>query len=165
VSHAPIGQMRAESCEERHARRVDADLKRAGEDQCLMRRSDRCGQRAVRRSTPGGWMLTLHTHTPYIRLSKPSLSTCPPGACVSGKTQSQHVSSGGVRVRVEEGQPGPSSLFSEQAGLPGRRSRGEEDHHLKRHPSEPSLSTCPPGACVLGQTQSQHVSSGGVRVP
>jgi len=51
--------MRAESCEERHARRVDADLKKAGEDQRLMRRSDRCGQRAVRRGTPGGWMLTL----------------------------------------------------------------------------------------------------------
>mmetsp|Transcript_80982 Transcript_80982/g.131223 ORF Transcript_80982/g.131223 Transcript_80982/m.131223 type:complete len:82 (+) Transcript_80982:108-353(+) len=51
--------MRVERCEERHAQRVDADLRRAGEDQCLMRQSDRCGQRAARRGTPRGWMLTL----------------------------------------------------------------------------------------------------------
>jgi len=38
---------------------VNADLKRAGEDQHLMHQSDRCGQRAKRRGTPGGWMLTL----------------------------------------------------------------------------------------------------------
>jgi len=51
--------MRAESCEERHTQRVDDDLKRAGEDQSLMRQSDRYGQRVVRRGTPGGWMLIL----------------------------------------------------------------------------------------------------------
>ena len=84
MSHALIRQMLAESCEERHARRVDADLRRAGADQSLMRRSDRCGQRAARTGTPGGWMLTVHTHTPYTRLSKTSLSMLPPGACVSG---------------------------------------------------------------------------------
>jgi len=36
ASHAPIGQMLAESFEERHTRRVDADLKRAGADQRLI---------------------------------------------------------------------------------------------------------------------------------
>jgi len=56
----------------------------------------------------GGCCPYIRLHTPYICLSKPSLSTCPLGACVSGKPQSQHVSSGGVRVRSEEGQPGSS---------------------------------------------------------
>ena len=39
---------------------------------------------------------------------------------LSFKTQSQHVSSGAVRVGLEEGQPGPSLLFQGQAGLPRR---------------------------------------------
>ena len=38
---------------------MDADLRRAGEDQLLTRQSDRCGQRVARRRTTGGWMLTL----------------------------------------------------------------------------------------------------------
>jgi len=64
---------------------VDADLRRAGEDQGLMRQSDRCGQRTVRRGTPRGWILTLHMSTYTLHMSF--------------KHQSQHVSSGGVRVR------------------------------------------------------------------
>jgi len=60
---------------------VDVDLRRAGEDQVLMHRSDRCGQRAERRGTPGEWMLTLKSrrrpvsHAPIRQMRAESWST------------------------------------------------------------------------------------------